>query len=330
MGDDSGLGSIEALNGPIARIYDGVLRLSFEAFKERTLHELTSTIPFDSGVWASGVPSNNTIHSVAIINQTPEMLLAYASQWQDHDFVRAAAIARPGTAFRNEDVMALEDYHRTPIYREFSSPSGIEHALGIVHADLATDLGEMLFLFRAEPAAFFSDAERDLLQLLLPHLVTAWRQRQALHAHESRGPSAFLARFHAVIDGEGLLQAADTDFRRLLREALPEWTGPQLPSQIIEMVAGRDDHVSIAGLDFLLTRGEVRHVLAVSRREAHSLSRAETRVARLFADGKSNSQIAALLGVSPATIRNQLTSIYRKLGIHSKAELARLFPSANS
>ena len=33
-----------------------------------------------------------------------------------------------------------------------------------------------------------------------------------------------------------------------------------------------------------------------------------------------------MLGVRPATVRNQLTSIYRKLDIHSKAELARLFP----
>lgn len=330
MGDDGRFGSAEALNEPIARIYDGVLRLSFETFKELTLQELRDVIPFDSGVWGSGVPSNNTIHSVAIINQTPEMLLTYASQWQDHDFVRAAAIARPGVAFRNEDVMPLEDYHRTSIYIEFSSPSGIEHALGIVHADLASDLGEMLFLFRADPAAFFSDIERDLLQLLAPHLAAAWRQRQALHTHESRSPSAFLERFHAVIDDDGLLQAADTEFRSLVREAMPDWTGPRLPDKIVDMLKHGEDQVSLAGLNFLLTRGDARHVLAVSQRQEHSLTRAEMRVARMFADGKSNSQIAALLGVSPATIRNQLTSIYRKLGIHSKAELARLFPSANS
>lgn len=330
MGDDGGFGSAEALNEPIARIYDGVLRLSFETFKERTLRELQTLLPFDSGVWASGPHSTNTIHSVAIINQSPEMLMNYAVNWQAHDFVRAAAVAQPGVAFRNEDVMALEDYHRTAIYREFSSPSGIEHALGVVHLDPVTDLGEMLFLFRAEPAAFFSNAERDLLQLLLPHLVTAWRQRQALHTHESRSPAAFLARHHAVIDDEGLLQAADAQFSAMLRQAMPGWTGPRLPDKVVDMLKHRQDHVSLNGLDFLLTRGPARHVLAVSRREEHSLTRAETRVARLFADGRSNSQIAALLGVSPATIRNQLASIYRKLDIHSKAELARLFPSANS
>ena len=50
-------------------------------------------------------------------------------------------------------------------------------------------------------------------------------------------------------------------------------------------------------------------------------------VARLFADGASHGEVAAKLGVRPATVRNQLTSIYRKLDIHSKAELARLFPT---
>lgn len=326
LDDDSAASVPATLNGTIARIYEGVLTLPFVDFKERTLKGLRAFLPFDSGVWASGGHSTNTIHSVALVDHAPEMLMDYAMNWQAHDFVRAAAVAEPGVAFRNEDVMPLADYHRTEIYRRFSSPAGIEHALGVVRADLAADLGEMLFLFRADPAAAFTDEERQLLQLLLPHLVTAWRQRQALGAHEAHGAPARPLRRHAVIDEAGRLQAADAGFSALLRGAFPHWTGPQLPAEVSPiLVEGRTD-LSVAGLDFHLMRSPGRSILSASPRDDQGLTPAEARVARLFADGASHGDVAQRLGVSPATVRNQLTSIYRKLDIHSKAELARLFP----
>lgn len=320
----SGPSSEAALNRAITRIYEGVLTLPYPEFKELTLRQLREALPFDSGVWASGAHSTNTIHSVALVDQAPEMLMNYALNWQTHDFVRAAAVAEPGVAFRNEDVMALDDYHRTAIYKEFSSPAGIEHALGVVHADPAADLGEMLFLFRADPTAAYSDAERDQMQLLMPHLATAWRQRQALAAHET---SAVLpGRNHAVIDDEGRLQAADSGFSRLLRGAFPDWTGPLLPAEVRAILQpGRSD-LAVGGLDFHLMRSPGRSMLSADQRDDQGLTPAEMRVARLFADGASHGEVAAKLGVRPATVRNQLTSIYRKLDIHSKAELARRFP----
>jgi DNA-binding CsgD family transcriptional regulator len=39
-------------------------------------------------------------------------------------------------------------------------------------------------------------------------------------------------------------------------------------------------------------------------------------------DGMTNLRIAKLLALSPSTIRNDLTSIYRKLGVATRAEAA--------
>lgn len=320
----------ERFNRLIAGIYGGVFSLPYSDFKEQTLRSLRKVLPFDSGIWGSGLHSTNEILSVALLDHTPEMLMTYAMNWQGEDFVRAAAVANPGVAFRNEDVMPLPEYHQTRIYREFSGPSGIEHALGTVHVDPASDVGEMLFLFRADPAQAFTDTERSIKEQLMPHLAAAWRQRQVVQTYELRfgaqPPKDFETRGHAVVDDDGMLQASDSHFSITLRDHFEGWTGPKLPAEVMAVLIAKDGGLSIRGLDFLLTRSIERHILSVTSRADRVLSKAETRVARMFADGQTNSQIAQALGVSPATVRNQIAAIYRKLEIHSKAELARLFP----
>ena len=53
------------------------------------------------------------------------------------------------------------------------------------------------------------------------------------------------------------------------------------------------------------------------------LTASERRVAELAASGMTNRAIAAELFISPKTVDTTLMRMYRKLGIHSRAELAR-------
>jgi class 3 adenylate cyclase/DNA-binding CsgD family transcriptional regulator/tetratricopeptide (TPR) repeat protein len=53
------------------------------------------------------------------------------------------------------------------------------------------------------------------------------------------------------------------------------------------------------------------------------LSRREAQVARLYAEGRSYKDIADLLCIAPATVRTHLNTIYRKLQLRSKIQLAR-------
>jgi len=55
----------------------------------------------------------------------------------------------------------------------------------------------------------------------------------------------------------------------------------------------------------------------------HDLTPAEERVAALVAEGRTNREVAAALFVSDHTVEFHLTRIYRKLGVRSRAELAR-------
>jgi len=54
--------------------------------------------------------------------------------------------------------------------------------------------------------------------------------------------------------------------------------------------------------------------LGLTPREAHVLG--------LLADGLSNQAIAARLGLAPKTVRNQVSTILTKLGVHTRAAAA--------
>jgi DNA-binding CsgD family transcriptional regulator len=58
------------------------------------------------------------------------------------------------------------------------------------------------------------------------------------------------------------------------------------------------------------------------------LTPTEQRVADLAAEGLATKEIASTLFVSPKTVEGHLTRIYEKLGVHSRAELARKLSSA--
>jgi DNA-binding CsgD family transcriptional regulator len=57
----------------------------------------------------------------------------------------------------------------------------------------------------------------------------------------------------------------------------------------------------------------------------HALTPAEQRVASLVAEGATNRQAAEKLFLSPATVGTHVMHIYRKLGVNSRVELARVY-----
>jgi DNA-binding CsgD family transcriptional regulator len=60
------------------------------------------------------------------------------------------------------------------------------------------------------------------------------------------------------------------------------------------------------------------------RRRIEGLTPAEGRIAALVAEGRTNREVAAALFLTEHTVATTLTRVYRKLGIRSRTELARL------
>lgn len=53
-----------------------------------------------------------------------------------------------------------------------------------------------------------------------------------------------------------------------------------------------------------------------------SLTASEARVGQLASRGLTNAEVATVLGISPHTVRNHLVSVFRKLDVSTRAELA--------
>jgi DNA-binding CsgD family transcriptional regulator len=71
------------------------------------------------------------------------------------------------------------------------------------------------------------------------------------------------------------------------------------------------------------TRSELART-RVSPTRALLLTPSEQRVAELAASGLTNRDIGAAVFISPKTVEANLARIYRKLGIHTRAELGRV------
>ena len=77
--------------------------------------------------------------------------------------------------------------------------------------------------------------------------------------------------------------------------------------------------------------GHVRTVGAASERDraGEPLSNQQRRVLALVADGKTNKEIAAAMGLSPKTVKNYLSAVFEKLQVSRRSEaVARIVRGA--
>lgn len=282
------------------------------------LMALRPHIPFESAVWGTGCETPPRVFSVDAVDFASDQLAAYAP-WQQADRLRQAAAAAPGTAFRNEDLGPIADHWASDIHRHYCARFGISRSLAIAHLDRTLGVGELVMLFRADPEAPFSDAERTLLEEALPHLVLAARQRllgdfPRLAAGEADG--------RALVDEAGRAFVCDPGFCARMQALFPDWSGPLLPAPLLPLVA-RGGRLRLADHAFVVERRQRGRLLSIHARAQTPLTPAERRAAEAFAAGLSARDVAASLGLSHRTVRNQLASAYAKLGVGSKVELVR-------
>jgi DNA-binding CsgD family transcriptional regulator len=178
-------------------------------------------------------------------------------------------------------------------------------------------------LWRSNPKRPFRERDRLAKQFLMPHLLESYHANRLLHlseAYDGETPTRYGA---CICDKTGVLHHAEDQSILLLRMEWPAWGSALLPSELRQLV-GREEKAVFRGKRIIakITPSQDLFLLRLRKKErVDMLTERERGVALQFAKGSTHKEVAKVLGISPATVRNHINTVYKKLGVSTKEEL---------
>jgi DNA-binding CsgD family transcriptional regulator len=310
-------------NDLLLRLYRLSHEWPLDRFQDEALELLKPVLPFDSAMWGAATLTNTGIdvHTIHLHRQPPEMLQAY----EDIKHLDTAALwAARHPSFTNG--FHAPSWFSDPGQRallDYGKRFGQTHFFISGALQPATRFTRWLSLFRAGSRAYCTQTECRLLARLTPHVQQALELNRLTHLNRSTLSVAGLgAQGTAIADLRGMLHHADPAFQDMLRAEWPGWGGHKLPEAALRhFQLGQDRHLGATVVLSHRTEHGLIFLKSRLRCAADSLTPREFTVARLMAKGNTHKQIAQLLQRSPATVRNQIRSVYDKLAVGNVAML---------
>jgi DNA-binding CsgD family transcriptional regulator len=218
------------------------------------------------------------------------------------------------------DCKAVYGQKRLDDLRRFAHTHELRHLMLYGDHPTPNHPGRWMVLYRSADTAF-NEQEAEFLHAAWFHVSRAIDICHSRVLDQLDGARA--QRSSALVSLRGAIEAADPHFFTLLQREWPEHQGKNLPAPLKENIEKntvyRGRHIEVA------MKQQDAYVVCLARASntLSMLTPGEEAVARRFAAGMSAKEIARELGVSPHTVRSQLTSLYGKLNVHDKAELAQ-------
>jgi len=195
------------------------------------------------------------------------------------------------------------------------------HSLTFLSPKTSSQKATMIALWRGTQKHGYDDGHTMAADNLFPHVLQARQINQQLALATLAEPASTTI---ALSDFHGCLQFIEPAAVQMLQREWSDWKPPVLPHMLTTMLG-----TSSAGL-YAGSAVQVRAVrqanmlcLLISPRRppTAALTPAELRVAEMAMQGMQNKEIARSSGTSPATVRNQLHVVYRKLNVTSRRGL---------
>jgi len=306
-------------------LYRGARELPVPEFQEEALLLLKSHLRFDSAMWGVGEVRPDTglaIQCIHLHNQPEEMLASY-EEIKDLDRAAYEAARRVGEvcSFNIPEVNAGAAYAGP---RAHSAKYDIQNLIVLGIPDRALASFGFVSLWRAKERDRYTEDERRLGELLIPHLIEASTINRLLWLNQVTGGATSMRGSRAIADMRGELHACDDGFVTALRKEWGDWTPPILPAALRDLPTPRRRTRFVGKRIAVATSvtGTTVFLRIEAKSSLEALTAAERTAAVCVATGLSYKEAARELGLSPATVRNQLHSVYGKLGITNKAALA--------
>jgi DNA-binding CsgD family transcriptional regulator len=267
---------------------------------------------------------------------------------QDHPVIRYAERTRDGSAKAISDFLTAKQFRATGLYREVFEPRGLLDQLSI---GMVGSAGLMIGISFNRARTGFSRRDRDVLNLLRPHVLQAYLNCRARHGIDSRNNE----RQRNIIEQLPLgLICVDANGRIAWSTAAAEQMLQNHYSDAADSIHGLPDAVRhwlkrVSSADD--KNGEIAPQL-VSRRPGFELrlrfcplsdgrtilllqeppianeaplvaefgfTKREQQVAQRIVNGDSVSDVSGSLTMSPRTVQKHLERIFRKLGVNNLA-----------
>ncbi len=325
-----------------------VLELTLEARAAPDLpsfiHEVTprlrALVPYD----ALGLNEIDPARGTALVITDPPDYGIPGGEGRLAALIRQHPVAGPRSrgdlrTRRLSEIISARDFHRLELYQEVYRHIGIEDqiVLGLP--------GEVLVaIVLSRPRRTFTGRDRDVLELVRPHLARAYqdvRERERLTQVLRSAADGYEERGLAIVqvDRVGRITHAGEYALELLAAYLG-WSpdgARRPPAKLMDWLAEECAPLRIDGSRGRLViqhlpdggRSPWRAMLLEEQRTSAptldalrrlGLTEREAQVLRLLARGKRNEQIAHELGMREGTVRKHLEHIYRTLGVASRGE----------
>jgi DNA-binding CsgD family transcriptional regulator len=272
-----------------------------------------------------------------LAERTGPSLSAYlpvlAAHHREHPGVRFCLEDPKGGPTKVTDFLSVRDWHRTEIYQSFCRPLGIEENCGV---DFRPAGGNTHAIVINRSRRSFTRKDLSLFGLLRDHVTAALESIGRADDTSMR------------IDADGRLLQASPQAELLLQRWFPRRRAAHLPEELRAWararIAASSSPGSAPAAPLRLTgkqgRLEIRIRPAPGSFEltlsgspapasgeaiAAGLTRRQREVFEWVAAGKSNPEIACILGTGVETVKTHVKAIYEKLGVESRPAAIALF-----
>lgn len=267
---------------------------------------------------------------------------AFIKHVSDHPVIARYRRTGDGRPYAISDFLSAAAFHQTPLYRHFYRHLGAEDQLSFVLPDPSLVIG--IALNRARRG--FSSRDRQVCNLLRPHLLQAYRSVEAA-ARTSLMASTFE---HAAAGaGVGVIRLdagarpteTNTAARSILHRFFDLHAGPSLPGEISQWLSR--DRTRDTPAELVLHRPDGRRLivhrapapggdlLLLSEQPAAAtdtrklgLTAREAEVLALVRDGLATKRIATALDISPRTVDKHIHNALDKLGVRTLLQAVAL------
>lgn len=298
-----------------------------DRFQEAALDSLQKVLPFDRAWWGimSARGESFDLHC-SLPFGLPDTWLPMWEELKQDDAVAQAVRSTPRqTAHFDASQLAA-----VPGLRTLTREHDIGEALCTSIYLPSERSFVFLSLYRSFRSAAFAAAERELNQVLMPHLCASWTANRQFQMECMKASAAQDGIALALVDRHGQVLNAESGFVDRMRVEWPAGTCDVLPTRVAEWFRSGEEVLKLSSI--VLHRyplGELSLIAVRARAAADSLSARERQIARAFGRGESYKEIARAMEISPATVRHHLRTVYLKLEVGDKAQMTSLLHASD-